>query len=413
AQVFKILPRIEQAVNEQLKAEVLTRSSYSSRTSYVVVADLSQMELKKILIEKMEGNKSIQRSDEQRNLYKALVDAYESDKIILNTYEESVTLKRRRDDDEDRDEEPFAGPDRGSKRRREGKEPESTSTPSETATKSAGKSTTGSRYRQVSASESAFTEEPVQTTSQMEEPSHPEFETAVHRSIQPWISELAKQVDTRFSFNELMDTPLDFSNFIMNRLRVDTLTPDLLAGPPYDLVKGSCKSRIELEYHLEEVYKSTTDQLDWVNPKLYKLKEGDFKRLRIQDIEDMLLLLVQGKLTNLTIKERYAFNISFRMFTRSIVIQRRVEDLQLGVESYQKKLNLTKPDTYRSDLKRKETYTAYSNLRGFIYQNKDKQNRLMRIDELHKFSDGTLTDVRTALDDRLKGIRMQYLPQTI
>nr|GEW66014.1 hypothetical protein [Tanacetum cinerariifolium] len=37
--------------------------------------DLSEMELKKILIEKMEGNKSIQRSDEQRNLYKALVEA--------------------------------------------------------------------------------------------------------------------------------------------------------------------------------------------------------------------------------------------------------------------------------------------------------------------------------------------------
>nr|GFC08591.1 hypothetical protein [Tanacetum cinerariifolium] len=37
----------------------------------------------------------------------------------------------------------------------------------------------------------------------------------------------------------------------------------------------------------------------------------------------------------------------------------------------------------------------------------------MRIDELHKFSDETLTDVRTALDDRLKGIWMRYLPQTI
>nr|GEV11646.1 hypothetical protein [Tanacetum cinerariifolium] len=43
----------------------------------------------------------------------------------------------------------------------------------------------------------------------------------------------------------------------------------------------------------------------------------------------------------------------------------------------------------------------------------DKQNRLMRIDELHKFSDGTLNDVQTALDDRLKGIRMKYLPQVI
>nr|GEX90865.1 hypothetical protein [Tanacetum cinerariifolium] len=94
------------------------------------------------------------------------------------------------------------------------------------------------------------------------------------------------------------------------------------------------------------------------------------------------------------------------MFTRSIVIQCRVEDIQLGVESCQKKLNLTKLDTYKSDHKRKEAYTAYSNPRGFIYQNKDKQNTLMRIDELHKFNNGTLNDVRTALDDRLKGIQM-------
>ncbi|GKB12387.1 reverse transcriptase domain-containing protein [Tanacetum coccineum] len=145
---------------------------------------------------------------------------------------------------------------------------------------------------------------------------------------------------------------------------------------------------------------------------LYKFKEGDFHRLRIQDIEDMLLLLVQGKVTNLSVEERIAFNVSLRMFTRRVVIQRRVEDLQLGVESYQKKLNLTKPDTYRSNLRRQDAYTPYSDPRGFIYENKDKKNRLMRIDELHKFSDGTLDDVRTALNDRLKGIRMAYLPQT-
>nr|GFC13760.1 hypothetical protein [Tanacetum cinerariifolium] len=135
--------------------------SHSSRTSYAVAADLSEMELKKIFIEKIEGNKSIQRSNEQRNPYKALVDAYESDKIILDTYGEIVTLKRRRDDDEDNDEKPSAGSDRGSKRRREGKEPESASTPSETITRSAGRSTIGSKSRQASTSESALAEEPV------------------------------------------------------------------------------------------------------------------------------------------------------------------------------------------------------------------------------------------------------------
>nr|GFB04318.1 hypothetical protein [Tanacetum cinerariifolium] len=48
-----------------------------------------------------------------------------------------------------------------------------------------------------------------------------------------------QQADSRSSFNELLDTLLDFSNFIMNRLRVDTLTLELLAGPTYELMKGS------------------------------------------------------------------------------------------------------------------------------------------------------------------------------
>nr|GEZ95974.1 hypothetical protein [Tanacetum cinerariifolium] len=211
-QVFKILPKIENTVNEQLEAEVLTRSSNSSKTSYVVAADLSEMELKKILIEKMESNKSIYRSDEQRNLYKALVDAYECDEIILDTYEDTVTLKRHRDD-ANKDEEPSAGSDRGSKRKREGKEPESISAPKEKASKT----------------------------------------TATHKSIQPWISDLAKQADSRTLFNKLMDTPMDFSAFLMNRLKVDTLTPELLAGLTYELMKGSCKSLVELEFFLEEV----------------------------------------------------------------------------------------------------------------------------------------------------------------
>ncbi|GJZ41834.1 hypothetical protein Tco_0588720, partial [Tanacetum coccineum] len=150
------------------------------------------------------------------------------------------------------------------------------------------------------------------------------------------------------------------------------------------------KRRIITVINLQIVKWHKYKHLDWItirrdDDKLYKFKEGDFNRLRIQDTEDMLLLLVQGKLIDLTVEERLAFNVSLRMFTRSVVIQRRVEYLQL----------------------------AYSNPRGFIYQNKDKKNILMRIDELHKFSDGTLNDVRTALDDRLKGIRMKYLPQTI
>nr|GFA85050.1 hypothetical protein [Tanacetum cinerariifolium] len=128
---------MQKIIKEQVKEQV--------KISYVVDVDLFEMELKKILIKKIEGNKSIQRCNEQRNLYKALVEAYKSDKIILETYRDTVMLKRRRDDDADKDEGPSAGSDRGSKRRREGKEPESASAPKEKATRSAGKSTQGSK----------------------------------------------------------------------------------------------------------------------------------------------------------------------------------------------------------------------------------------------------------------------------
>nr|GEU78587.1 copia protein [Tanacetum cinerariifolium] len=90
---------------------------------------------------------------------------------------------------------------------------------------------------------------------------------AVHENAQSWISALAKKTNARSSFNELLDTPIDFFSFIMNQLGVDTLTPELLASPTYELMRGSCNSLTELEYHLEEVYKATTNQLDWDNPE--------------------------------------------------------------------------------------------------------------------------------------------------
>nr|GEW65733.1 hypothetical protein [Tanacetum cinerariifolium] len=508
------IPRIvhrymDQRMNGAVKVAIQLQSDrLRSKTSYVVAVGLPEMELKKILIKKMKDKWSIHRSNEQRNLYKALVEAYESNKIILDTYRDTVTLKRRRDNDVDKDEEPSVGSDRGSKKCREGKELESASAPQEKATRSAGKSTHGSKSRQTSASESATAEVPMQTTFEIKEPSHLEFETGAddqpivepsqhpewfsqqkkpptpdhdwntYESIQPWISELANLVELEFFLEEVYKATTDqldwvnpegqqyphnllkplplipnnrgrrvisFDHFINNDLEylrggasshkyTTYVTKTKVADYGHikrieDLFYGFAvnqesardvysKRRIIAVTELKIVEWHNYKHLDWItihrdDDKLYKFKEGNFKRLRIQDIEDMLLLLVQGKLTNLTVEERFAFNVSLRMFTRSIVIQRRVEDLQLSIESYQKKLNLTRPDTYRSDLKRKEAYITYSNPRGFIYQNKDKQNSLIRVDELHKFSVRTLTDVRTALDDRLKGIRMKYLPQSI
>ncbi|GJY98624.1 hypothetical protein Tco_0516054 [Tanacetum coccineum] len=174
----------------------------------------------------------------------------------------------------------------------------STSTPKEKTSKTTGKSTKGSKSHHKSADESAQAEEPMQTAKDLEESTHQEFKIGVtedqpseetsqlpdwfqkpakpptpdrdwnktlpdaHGHVQPWLSSLTQMEDPRESFNELMDTPLDFSAFVMNRLKVDTLTPELLARPTFELMKRSCKSLVELEYFFAEVYKATTDQLD-------------------------------------------------------------------------------------------------------------------------------------------------------
>ncbi|GJW84964.1 hypothetical protein Tco_0158109 [Tanacetum coccineum] len=138
AQVYKILLKIKKTVNEQLEAEVLTHSSNESKTSHAITANLSELELKKILIDKMESNKHR--------------------------------------DDEDKDEEPSVGSNRGSKRRRDGKEPESTNAPKEKTSKISGKSTEGSKSHHKSAGESAQAKELMHTAKYLEEPAHQEFE---------------------------------------------------------------------------------------------------------------------------------------------------------------------------------------------------------------------------------------------
>ncbi|GKA36429.1 hypothetical protein Tco_0722920 [Tanacetum coccineum] len=221
----------------------MTRLSTESKTSLAIAANLSELEIKKILINKMESNKSIHRSDAQKNLYKAVVTRTESDKLVLDNL--LVILSY---------------------------------------------------------------------------------------------------------------TPLDFSAF--------------------ELMKGTCKSLVELEYFFEEVYKGICYD------GYYKCRSMAVTKLRLSNAMELT--------QNLNVEDRLAFGVSLRMFTRSIVIQRHVEDLQLGVERMLLQL--------------------YFPSRGLYISEQRQEEQLMRIDELHKFSDGTLDDVRTALNDCLKGIRMEYLP---
>ncbi|GJT19732.1 hypothetical protein Tco_0878438 [Tanacetum coccineum] len=118
--------------------------------------------------------------------------------------------------------------------------------------------------------------------------------------------------------------------------------------------------------HLEEIKVRRSDQ------KLYKFKEDDFLRLHLNDINDMLLLVVQNRLFNL----------------KGDVIVHFAAALQ--------------------DLSRRSPYTTLSNPQGVIYEDKLNRKRLMRSNELYKFSDGTLQLVRDTIHDMATNFRMGY-----
>ncbi|GKC57037.1 hypothetical protein Tco_1084635, partial [Tanacetum coccineum] len=296
-----------------------------------------------------------------------------------------------------------------------------------------------------------------------------------------WIGNIAKAIQPPRMFDELLSTPIDFSAYVINHLNIDNLTQEILVGHAFNLLKGTCKSFVELRYHFEECYKDVNDRLDWhnteghaypfnlskpvpliedqgrqvvptnyfINNVLEYLKSGKssskyttsitrtkaVKYDNIEGIEDMVPTLCSpvkkriiavtrvkvikwydyGFLEEIEVQRddnkpyKFKEGVALRIFTRRIVILHRVEHLQLGVESYQKKLNITRPETFRSDIINITPYTAYKNPQGIIYQDKFKRNKLMRSDEVYKFCDETLTSVRTVLNDIASNLEMDYL----
>ncbi|GJS60255.1 reverse transcriptase domain-containing protein [Tanacetum coccineum] len=87
-------------------------------------------------------------------------------------------------------------------------------------------------------------------------------------------------------FNELMSTPIDFSGYILNGLKIKNLTQKILLGPVFRLLKGTRSNYAELEYDFKECYKALSKKLDWENPE-----GGDYPF----DLSKPLPLIKRGK----------------------------------------------------------------------------------------------------------------------
>ncbi|GJY63641.1 hypothetical protein Tco_0465101, partial [Tanacetum coccineum] len=167
---------------------------------------------------------------------------------------------------------------------------------------------------------------------------------------QSWLNDMAKVTKPPLTFDELMHTPIKFSSFNNpegHRCPYDLTKPlpmqmssqsrqivpvDFFFNNKLEYLRGGSNGkkytasttkskalRVKVNEwyvygHLEEIVVKREDQ------QLYTFKEGDFKRLHLNDIEDMLLLIVQNKLNNLYGNVIVPLAYSLCMFARRTVI---------------------------------------------------------------------------------------------
>ncbi|GKD79286.1 hypothetical protein Tco_1341907, partial [Tanacetum coccineum] len=256
---------IKKNVTESVEATILTRSSSQPTSTYKATAALSEFELTKILIDKMEKNKSYDKADYKKKLYDALVESYNTEKDLFDSYGEksSKDVKSSRDS--------------------RSKDKKSSST-----------SKKASKSQHKSFGKFAHAEEPSHTIEYLGMQQDQEF-VMRDNDEQPtdketWISQVARAKEPPTSFDELNDTLFDFSAFVMNQLKILNLTQEILVGLAFNLLKGTCKSITEVEYHLEEYLRKPLPLIQdhrgcqiipqdyFINKDLEYLKGGDFIR---------------------------------------------------------------------------------------------------------------------------------------
>nr|GEV54053.1 hypothetical protein [Tanacetum cinerariifolium] len=139
------------------------------------------------------------------------------------------------------------------------------------------------------------------------------------------------------------------------------------------------------------------------------IAERDFKYLYPSDFEDLYILNLQGHLNHLLPKDKKILTTTVNLWTRHLVIRQRVEDFQLGIESYQTQLNLTKPRWDATGFEYKHDYTVIDSPRAVLFRDRYGVQMIMRFNEIHKFSDGTLHQIDEALDYRVKEFRINKM----
>nr|GEW31632.1 hypothetical protein [Tanacetum cinerariifolium] len=291
-------PMIQSTITESLENVVLAKSSSQPKSTYKAAASLTEFELKKILLDKMQKSKSYRGK--------------------------AYSLKRDRED-KDKDEDPPAGSDHGLKKRKTSKDAKPSKGFKSKESKSS--SSKGTKSQSKSSSKSTQAKESVFETADIEmlqnqgavtdrldwnNPEGQEYPFDLRnplpliedRGIQDMVPLLYSPVKVAYDkyavwgitrWGSKRQRFMDTSNRVSKHDMFSTKR--IIAVTHVKVIKW-------YDYgYLEEIVVPREDQ------KLYKFMEGDFPRLNLHDIVDMLLLLVQKKLSNLETDVIFDLNV--------------------------------------------------------------------------------------------------------
>ncbi|GJW09281.1 hypothetical protein Tco_1575108 [Tanacetum coccineum] len=144
------------------------------------------------------------------------------------------------------------------------------------------------------------------------------------------------------------------------------------------------------------------------NECIVSITEPDYKNLNKNDIEDMYLLIMNGKVPDYA---ETGLLWSLSVFIRSSVIWERVHDFQLGIESYQQKVNLTAPTISFPGVEKHKMFSIiYEPVHGIIYKNSKKEKRVMRHSEIHKELTNDEVEYLKLFEEEIE-VRLKYRNQ--
>nr|GEV50563.1 hypothetical protein [Tanacetum cinerariifolium] len=264
-----------------------------------------------------------------------------------------------------------------------------------------------------------------------------------------------------------------FMDWFYKRQGITELKPQDLEGPAFELVKVFHPNVIHLQYQMEECHKILTDSVDesiirhnfskplplggprgqvtiqydfFFNKDLEYLRygcKGGRPALSISKIKaayypdddefgklELAMKMWNGVLkatANMEVKEVIKVLVrhtsegdrrAVRTHMRILSVVRievfsmygqRVEDFLLAIESYQTQLNLTKPRWDATCFQYKHEFTIIDSSRAVTFRDKYGVQMIMRFNEIHKFSDGTLHQIDEALDYRVKEFKVNRI----